>query len=102
MNICKDEAKFNNFRILLDSGYSSTIVTRIPIEKLNPKKDTVMKWHKQPINITTNLKVNIYFTLHELSATKTMTWNCHVGDSSKGRYDLILGRYLLMELRLNI
>ena len=71
MNICKDEAKFNNFRILLDSGYSSTIVTRIPIEKLNPKKDTV-------------------------------TWNCHVGDSAKGRYDLILGRYLLMELRLNI
>ena len=31
-----------------------------------------------------------------------MTWNCHVDDSSKGIYNIILGRYLLTELVLNL
>ena len=31
-----------------------------------------------------------------------MTWNCHVDDSSKDRYDVILGRDLLKELGLNL
>ena len=31
-----------------------------------------------------------------------MTWYCHVDDSTKGRYDIILGRYLLTLLGLNI
>ena len=54
------------------------------------------------VNITTNLKVGIYFTLPELIATKIVTWNCHVGDSAKGRYDIILGRYILTALVLNL
>ena len=45
-------------------------------------------------NITTNLNIKIYFTLIELSATKTMTWNCHVDEYAKGRYDIILERYI--------
>ena len=31
-----------------------------------------------------------------------MTWKCHVDDSTKGRYDMILGQYLLTELGLNL
>ena len=31
-----------------------------------------------------------------------MTWNCHIDDSAKGRYDMILGRDLLIYLGLNI
>ena len=53
-------------------------------------------------SITTNLKVNIYFTLPELSVTKFATWNCHVDDSAKGVYYVILGRDLLTYLGLNI
>ena len=34
-----------------------------------------MQLHTQAGNITTNLKVKIDFTLTELSATKTVTWN---------------------------
>ena len=43
-------------------------------------------------NITTNLKVKIYFNLPENSAPKIVMWDCHVDDSAKGRYDMILGR----------
>ena len=61
-----------------------------------------MKWHTQAVNSTTKLKVKIYFTLPELSATKTVTWKCHVDDYAKVRYGMILGRYLLIDLVLNL
>ena len=57
-----------------------------------------MQWHTQLGNITINLKFNIDFTLPELSATKTVTRNCHVDDSAKGRYDMVLGRDILIYL----
>ena len=31
-----------------------------------------------------------------------MTWKCHVDESTKSRYDMILGRYLLTKQVLNI
>ena len=46
-------------------------------------------------NITTNLKVKIDFTLPGFSATKTVTWECHVDDSTKSRCNMILGIDLL-------
>ena len=54
-----------------------------------------MQWHTQAVSITKNLKVKIDLTLPKISATKIVTWNCHVDDSAKGRYDMILGRYIL-------
>ena len=51
-----------------------------------------MQWHMQVGKITTNLNVKIDFTLPELSATKIMTWTCHVDDSANSRYDIILDR----------
>ena len=48
------------------------------VSKLNLKEDNVMQCHTQEGNITTNLKVKIDFTLHELSATKIVMWNFHV------------------------
>ena len=53
------------------------------IQKLNTNKDAVMQWHTQEGNITTTIKVKIYFTLTELSATKTVTWNFHADESPK-------------------
>ena len=53
-----------------------------------------MQWHTQAGSITKNMKVKIYFTLPKLSSTKIVTWNCHVDESAKVRYDTILGRYL--------
>ena len=31
-----------------------------------------------------------------------MTWKCHVEESANGKYDMILGRYLLTSLGLNL
>ena len=61
-----------------------------------------MQCHTQAGSITTNIKVKIEFTLPEISATEIVTWNCHVDESAKGGYDMILGRYLLRVLGLNL
>ena len=34
--------------------------------------------------------------------TNDVTWKCQVYDSAKGRYDIILGRYLLTEVGINL
>ena len=58
----------------------------------------MIKWHTQAGNSTTNLKVKVDFTFPALSATNVLTWTCHVYESTKGRYDMILGRDILTEL----
>ena len=58
--------------------------------------------HTQSGCIITNIKVKIYFTLTELSATEIVTWNCHVNDSDQGRYDIILGRDIFTALGSNL
>ena len=72
------------------------------ITKLNPKEDDVIQCHTKVGGITTNIKFKIDFTLPELSATRTVMWKCHVDDSTMGRYDMILGRYVLTDLVLNL
>ena len=86
----KGRAKFKNFRILLDSGCSSTIVTKRLVEKLHPGINAVMQWHTQAGYITTNIKVHVDFTLTTISATNVGTWKCHVDDPAKSRYEMIL------------
>ena len=61
-----------------------------------------MQWNTKDGNITTNLKVIIYFALPVLSVKNVVTWKCHVDDSTKGSYDMILGRYILTQLGLNL
>ena len=56
-----------------------------------PLKYAVMQWKTQAGNVTTNFKVKINFTLPTLSATNVVTWEYHVDDSARGRYDMILG-----------
>ena len=94
MNIRKGRAKFKRFQVLLDSGRSSKIVMVILVEKINHEKDTVMQWYAHTGNITTNLRVKIYFTLTTLSAKTVVTWKCHMYDSANGGYDMILAQDL--------
>ena len=102
MNTRKGKARFKNFLILLYSGCSSTIIMGRLINKPTHKKDFVMQWNTQEGKITHNLKVKIDFVLTELSTTKIMTWNCHVDESAKVRYDMILGICVLTALGLNL
>ena len=96
MNKIKDRAKFKNVQILLDSGCIYTIVIEMLITKLTTRKYTVIKWHMQEGNITTNVKVKIYFNPPKLRA------NCHVDNSTKNRYYIILGRDILTKIGLNL
>ena len=65
------------------------------VKNLYPKKYYVMQRHTQAGNITTNIKVEVKFTLPKLIAENVVTWKFHVDDSAKVRYNMILGRYLL-------
>ena len=47
-----------------------------------------MKCHTQAGNITTDMKIKVYFTLPSLSVTHVVAWECHVDDPSKGGYDM--------------
>ena len=61
----------------------------------------MIQWHTQSGNITTNMKVKIDFTLPELSMTN-VTWNFNVDYSAKDIHEMVLGRYLLTSLGLNL
>ena len=84
--------------MLSGCGCSSIIVMRRLIEINNPKKDAVMKRNMQAVNITTNMKVKIFFTFPELRTTKILMWNFNIDDFANGRYDMILGRYILTSI----
>ena len=60
------------------------------------------QWHTQAGNLTTYPKVKIDFILPEFSAKNIVVWKFHVGDSTKGVHDMILGRYLLTALVLSL
>ena len=48
-------------------------------------------------------KTNMELILPELYATKSMTWSFHMGESQRNsRYDMIIGRELLLELKLDL
>ena len=61
------------------------------VENIYPEKDVVMQFHIQDVSITSNVMVKLDFTLPALSAPDVLTWKCHVVDSAKGGYDMILG-----------
>ena len=102
MNTKKGRAKFKKFQILLDSGCSSMIVIIRLVEKLSAEKDAVVQWQTYARNITTNFKFQVYVTLPALSATNAVIWKCHVDDSSRDMYDMILGSDMLTDLVLNL
>ena len=92
MNTRKVRAKFKNFQILSDSGFSSNIVMKRLVEKIYPEKYAVIQWQTQAINITTNFEVKVDFTLPTLITMNVVTWKFHVYESARGRYDILLGR----------
>ena len=59
-------------------------------------------WETQAGKFMTSKKVNIDFCILEFSATKIVTWKCHVDESTNGRYEMILVIYLLTALGLDL
>ena len=103
MNIRLCKAKYLTLMILLDSGVSSSIVLGKHTHKLFHKKTQTFKWSTQGGDFLTTYTKNVELVIPELDATKSVTWSFHVDDSQKNsRYDMIIGRYLLLELKLDL
>ena len=102
MNTHSKRARFKNFRIILNSGSSSTILMGKLMSKLKSKETAETNWETQAGNFRASKNVSIDFCLPEFSATNIVAWKCHVDESNNGRYDMILGRYLLTSLGLYI
>ena len=82
-------------QLILNSGSISTNIMFNWCQNLNVKINTA-KWKNQDEYLTTTKEVNVYFCLPEFSATKIVTWKCHVNDYIESRYDMILGRDILI------
>ena len=55
----------------------------------------MMQWHMKAGIITNNIQGKMGLNLPEIIATNIVTWNFHVNDSAKDRYDMILGRDII-------
>ena len=86
----------------MNSGSSSTIVIGKLTSKLKSKEIVENTWETLARKFTSSEKVHVDFFLPEFSATKILTWKCHVDKSTIGRYDMILGRDLLTVLGLDL
>ena len=65
------------------------------------KKKETNTWNTKGGNFTTNYMANLQITLPELDSNKIINWSCHVDDNDEAsRYDMIIGRDLLSELKL--
>ena len=69
---------------------------------ISPEKDALMQWHTQAVNITTNIKFEVYFILPALIATNIVMWEFHVDGFSEGGYNMILGQDISTELGLSL
>ena len=97
------KAKYCTLRIILNSGASSSIVLGKQTRKLCHKNTHPIKWSTQGVEFLNTYKTNIKLVLPELDATKSIVWVLHVDDSQKYLwYDMIIGRDLLLELKLDL
>jgi hypothetical protein len=92
-------------RGLLDTGTTRSIILSkyVPIAQIQKDRGTTTKWTTMAGEMTTTKKANIEFRLPELSNSKTITWSCHVDETTKAintPYDIILGLDFMTELGL--
>ena len=89
-------------RILLDSGASTSIITKPFVKKLRVRSDTQTKWSVAGGKLTTNERCKIHLQLPDLSPSLSIVKEVHVTDKVSNRYDMIMGRDLLSELGINL
>ena len=59
-------------------------------------------WETQAGKFTTSNKVNVDLCLPEFSATKILSYKFHVDNKINSRYNMILGKYLLTALVMDL
>jgi hypothetical protein len=92
---------------LLDSGTSATMLLQKHAEL-----DRISKYKGNPVKLTTlggvyttKRKALMDFRLPEFSLNKSITWSCHVDESTDpkfAQYDMIIGDDLMQELGIDL
>ncbi len=94
-------------RTLLDSGTSATMLLRKHVEpgRISKYKGNPVKWTTLGGVYTTKRKALMEFRLPEFSLNKTITWSCHVDETTDpkfAQYDMIIGDDLMQELGIDL
>ena len=95
------DRKTQTIKILLDSGGSSTIVKSDIVKDLRINNDTKTKWMTTAGNFTTSGICKVNFKLPELDNHAMISTKVHVTKNDMN-YDIIIGRDLLRELKIDI
>lgn len=88
-------------KALVDTGGSASLICRKYVSKLKLLKDTSTVWSTPGGELQTNKKCRAQFSLPELHDNKLLEWNLHVTEKL-GAYDMIIGRDIIQDLKLNI
>ena len=72
------------------------------IKSLKYKPEAPMKWITQVENFTIRATFIVYFSLPQLSPTRSVMWKCHMSDSTEGQYDIIIGINILKTMGIEI
>ena len=72
------------------------------MKKLKNKQIETTTWETQAEKVQAPNKANVDFCLPKFSATKIVSWKCHVDKKTNIRYDMILGRDLINALGLDL
>ena len=88
-------------KALLDSGASSSLVTAQYAKKLRKAKSNNVVWTTPAGELTTSGKCKAQFTLPELHDNRLIEYDLHI-TPNMGAYDMILGRDILSDLKINL
>ena len=92
---------YEGLRVLLDTGCSDSLV-RAEYASSGQKEKSKNIYSTGGGNITTHTQSTIFFTLPEFSDKKIIKWKFNVFENKHLEYDLIIGRDLMNDLKLDI
>ncbi len=87
-------------RVLIDTGCSHSLISILYCHKLISQREK--KYSTGNGILTTKSEAKIHFSLPEFSDKKIITWKFSVAEQDNLGYDIIIGRDLLLELKMNI
>ena len=94
--------KIHKLKALLDTGASANIIAQKHVKDLAQKHGQAVQWTTKAGTFTTNSKCPIKFSLPEFFSNRIIEWTVHVdGSDASHRYDIIIGRDILEELKLS-
>jgi hypothetical protein len=95
------ENEIKTIKVLLDSGSSETIISQKLVNKFRKIKSPPARWNTAAGILETKNKAKIHFSLPEFYEKKIIQWEAHMFKNNT-RYDMIMGRDLLTELKMKI